>query len=168
MMVASEREWANGYYMQALADMRAARVLQGQEPSVLAMLLQMVLEKLSKAALLRGGQISIDEARRSHRSASTLVHLIAKSSRVCGHLGLVQVTVRNLLAPVVDDLERSHPSLTAGGPSLEYPWLSLSGEIQWPAEHLEVARRFRPKSVEGQRLFDLAERLCARFDHAFP
>jgi len=71
--MASEREWATGYYMQALADMRAARILQGQESSVLAMLLQMVLEKIAKAALLRGGQLTIDRAKGSHSAASTLV-----------------------------------------------------------------------------------------------
>jgi hypothetical protein len=166
--MASQRDWATGYYMQALADMRAARILQGQEPSVLAMLLQMVLEKIAKAALLRGGQLTIDRAKGSHSAASTLVHLIGNNSRLCKRLGLVPATVRKLLAPVVDQLERSHPSLSPEGPYLEYPWEAPSGEIQWPAEHLGVARRFRPKSVEGQRLFDLAERLCARFDQAFP
>ena len=50
----------------------------------------------------------------------------------------------------------------------------MASEREWatgyymPAEHLGVARRFRSKAVEGQRLFDLAERLCARFDQAFP
>lgn len=166
--MASEREWSVGYYMQARADMRAARILQGQEPSILAMLLQMVLEKIAKAALLRAGQLTITKAKGSHGAASTLIHLIGNSKRTCRQLGLVPATVRKLLAPVVDQLERSHPSLSPDGPYLEYPWEAPSGEIQWPAEHLEVARRFGPKSVEGHRLFDLAERLCERFEQAFP
>lgn len=166
--MASEREWATGYYMQALADMRAARILQGQEPSVLAMLLQMVFEKLAKAALLRSGQLTIERARGSHSAASTLIHQIGNNKRICERLGLVPSTVRKLLAPVVDQLEKSHPALSPDGPYLEYPWETLSHEIQWPDAHLEVAQRFRPKRVEGQRLFDLAERLCSRFEQAFP
>ncbi len=58
--MASDREWSTGYYMQARADMRAARVLQGQEPSVLGMLLQMALEKLANAALLRRSRMILD------------------------------------------------------------------------------------------------------------
>lgn len=166
--MASERDWATGYYEQAVADMRAARVLQGQEPSVLAMLLQMVLEKLAKAALLRSGQLTIEKAKGSHSAASTLIHVIGNNKRTCERLGLVPATVRKLLAPVVDQLERAHPALSPGGPYLEYPWETPSGNIQWPAAHLEVAGRFGPKSVEGQRLFDLTERLCSRFTHAFP
>ena len=131
--MASEREWAVGYYMQAHADMRAARVLQGHEPSILAMLLQMVLEKIAKAALLRAGQLTVARAKGSHGAASTLIHLIGNSKRTCRQLGLVPATVRKLLAPVVDQLERSHPSLSPDGPYLEYPWEAPSGEIQWPA-----------------------------------
>jgi len=70
--MASEREWATGYYMQARADMRAARILQGQEPSILAMLLQMVLEKIAKAALLRAGQLTVARAKGSHGAASSV------------------------------------------------------------------------------------------------
>jgi len=53
--VAAPSEWALAYLEQARADMRGADLVQAEEPSVLAMLLQMVLEKLGKAALLRSG-----------------------------------------------------------------------------------------------------------------
>lgn len=166
--MASSRDWATGYYKQALADMRGARVLQGAEPSVLAMLLQMVLEKLAKAALLRSGQITVDHAKGTHRAASTLLFQLGRNKRACEQLGLAIGTVRHRLAPLVDRLEASQPALAGDGPCLEYPWETPSGEIRWPAQHLEVARKFGPKSQEGQLLFELSLRLCERFEQAFP
>jgi hypothetical protein len=50
---ASARDWADGYLGQARADLRGAHAVSGAEPSVLAMLLQMLFEKFAKAALLR-------------------------------------------------------------------------------------------------------------------
>lgn len=146
--MATAHEWAEGYYRQAQADMNAARVLQGAEPSVLAMLLQMVLEKLGKAALLRGGQITQERARGTHAAAGAMMQHLARNA-----LGCQPVTVRNSLAPLVDRLEHSQPSLALGGPHLEHPWESPAGEIQWPAQHLEVANAFRATSSTGVRLF---------------
>ncbi|HTE19303.1 MAG TPA: hypothetical protein VK689_13095 [Armatimonadota bacterium] len=166
--MASERDWANGYYQQALADMNAARVLQGQEPSVLAMLLQMLLEKLAKAALLRSGLIPVARATQSHAAASALVQQLWRNRRACERLGFKPEVVRFNLAPIVEQLERSHPQFAQGGPSLEYPWETPSGEVQWPAAHLEVARKFRPRSLQGQMLFEFASRLCDRFEQVFP
>jgi hypothetical protein len=166
--VATDREWAVGYQRQAAAELKGARVLQGEEPSVLAMLLQMVLEKLAKGALLRTGALSIGAARGSHAAASTLLLQLGRNRRVCALLGLAPATVRHRMAPLVDRLERSHPALAGGGPCLEYPWETPGGEIRWPAAHLEVARLFGPRSTEGRLLFDLLERLNERFDEAFP
>lgn len=166
--MATTHEWANGYYRQAVADMSAARALQGEEPSVLAMLLQMVLEKLGKAALLRSGQITVERARGSHAAAGTMVQQLGRNARACRRLGYQPATVRDHLAPLVDRLERSQPALSPGGPHLEYPWEAPSGEIQWPAQHLEVARAFRATSAYGVRLFAFTEQLCARFDQVFP
>ena len=166
--MATGRDWARGYYHQANADLAAVRALQGAEPSVLAMLLQMSLEKLSKAALLRTGEITIERARGSHRAASTLLFQLGRNRRKCEALGLALATVRHRLAPVVDRLEASHPALSGDGPCLEYPWQSPTGEIRWPAKHLEIARRFGPRGHEGILLLDLANRLSNRFDEAFP
>lgn len=166
--MAHARDWATGFREQASADLNGARILQGNEPSVLAMLLQMVLEKLAKAALLRTGQLDVPAATRTHRAASTLLEQLGRNQRMCARLGLAATTVRHRLAPLVDRLERAHPSLAGDGPCLEYPWVAPGGEIQWPAAHLEVARRFGARSNEGQLLFDLLERLQSRFDQAFP
>src|SRR5262245_17335390 len=97
-----------------------------------------------------------------------LMQQLGRNRRACGRLGFVPATVLHRLAPPVDRLERSHPTLSAARPCLEYPWEAPSGEIRWPAEHLEVAKKFRAKSVEGQMLFELAARLCERIDQAFP
>ena len=56
--MASERDWAEGFLVQARADLEAARILITQNfitvarASVFAMLLQMAFEKFAKAALL--------------------------------------------------------------------------------------------------------------------
>ena len=105
--MATERDWAKGYYEQASADMRGARVVQGAEPSVLAMLLQMVLEKIAKAALLRSGGITVAHARGTHRATSTLLLQLGHNRRACERLGLNVVTVRTRLAPLVERLEAS-------------------------------------------------------------
>ncbi len=105
--MATPSDWANGYLQQALADMRAAERLQGHEPSVLAMLIQMVLEKLGKAALLRAGRISVAAARGSHAAATGMVQLLAMDPRACGRLGWRPDIVRSRVGPIVADLQRS-------------------------------------------------------------
>jgi hypothetical protein len=68
--VTTENDWAHGYRQQALADMEGARLIQGGEPSVLAMLLQMVLEKLADAALLRSGMMQVSRAESTHQAVA--------------------------------------------------------------------------------------------------
>ena len=168
MWTATAHEWAMGYLRQAEADIRAAGILQGEEPSVTAMLLQMALEKLGKAALLRSGQITIERARSSHAAASSMVQQLARNPRAYRRLGYKPDVVRWTLAPLVDSLERCHPTRTPGGPHLEYPWQASSGEIQWPAKHLEVVKAFRPTSTSVSRLYAFVETLSNRFDQVFP
>lgn len=166
--MATSRDWAIGYYRQAAADTRAARILLGVEPSVAAMLLQMALEKLGKAALLRSGQITVERARSTHAAAGNMVQQLGRNPRACARLGYHPAAVRYHLAPLVDRLERSHPSFALGGPHLEYPWETPAGEIQWPAQHLDVARAFRPRGSYGAKLLIFAEQLRDRFDEVFP
>jgi len=79
--MATDREWANAYRAQAAADLEAARLLQGSAPSVLAMLLQMVLEKLAKAALLRSGAMTFKNAARSHVAASRMILVLKRNQQ---------------------------------------------------------------------------------------
>lgn len=108
-------------------------MVQAEEPSVLAMLLQMVLEKLGKAALLRGGQITLAAATSSHAAATRMVQILANNRRGCERLGWQPSVVRLHVAPIVARLERAQPQLAAGGPGLEYPWEDPTGAVRWPA-----------------------------------
>lgn len=80
-------------------------------------------------------------------------------------------------APVWDDvlqvvgaLEAAHPALAQkNGPQLEYPWESVTGEIQWPAEHLQEGLSLeRPTSTLAVRVLRFATSLSERFDQIFP
>ncbi len=166
--MAAARAWAEGYLEQARADMRAAALVQGIEPSVVAMLLQMVLEKLGKAALLRSGQISVARATASHGAATRMLQQLARNRRACQRLAWQPAIVQHRVAPLVERIERTQPQLAAGGPCLEYPWEDPAGVIRWPARDLAVADEFRPKRDGGRIVFRFATELCARFDAVFP
>lgn len=166
--MATAREWAEGYLSQARADLRGAELIQGSEPSVVAMLVQMALEKASKAALLRAGATSAADASRSHAAATRMVQHLARSRRACRHLGWTSDVLRAHVSPIVSDLERAHPQLAAGGACLEYPWEDAAGVVRWPARDLAVARKFAAATTSGQLVFRFARDLCARFDAVFP
>lgn len=161
-------DWAEGYLQQALADMRGAERVQGSEPSVVAMLLQMTLEKLGKAALLRAGALTVAAATSSHLAATRMVQLLASNRRACLHLGWKPAVLCSRVAPLVERLERAQPQLAAGGPCLEYPWEGPDGEIRWPARDLSVAHEFQPRHNAGLMVFRFTRDLCARFDVVFP
>ncbi|HET6387111.1 MAG TPA: hypothetical protein VFJ58_27300 [Armatimonadota bacterium] len=165
--MATDREWANGYFQQAAADMRAASDLRGAAPSVVAMLVQMALEKFGKAALLRSGQFGINSARGSRRGASKMVRVLTRNHGACRRLGYSGRSIEDDLLPLIYDLERSHPVLNRDGPHLEYPWETPAGQIEWPAQHLAVGRRFRPENTQGIRLIKFLQQLCDRFDRVF-
>ena len=130
----SQREWAEGYLAQARADLGAARVVGGREPSAFAMLLQMVFEKLAKAALLRKGSIDIAWARSNHRAAGKMVKVVRLERDRLAPLGGSKVWEDVLR--VVEALEQAHPSIPKDGPHLEYPWANVQGEVAWPAREI--------------------------------
>lgn len=165
--MATDKGWSNGYLEQARVDLVAMRILQGQVPSVSAMLAQMVMEKLSKAALLRSGQLTVQSAQASHTAAVTMMRALASNYRACKRLGYRATTVRDLVW-LVDELERSHPSIARTGPHLEYPWLSDRGDVCWPAKHLGVVKNFQVESSYGTKLLLFAKQLAERFDQVFP
>ena len=166
--MSTPREWAAGYQAQATADMAAARLVQGHEPSVLAMLLQMVFEKLGKAALLRSNQMSVAAATSSHAAATRMVQLLAQNRRACDRLGWKAEVLKQHVAPIVQRLERAQPQLAAGGPCLEYPWEDPAGAIRWPARDLDLATEFGPRRSSGRLVFRFSSELCSRFDAVFP
>jgi hypothetical protein len=167
--MAAARDWADGYREQARADLKGAYAVLGAEPSVLAMLLQMVFEKFAKAALLRTGAVSIEFATTSHAVASRMVRVMRVQPYTIAPLGgpLSWADVLGL----IESLERAHPAhpqRTQGTPQLEYPWETSAGSIAWPARDLPVARSLRPPSTFPMRVLKFAMLLDQRFDQIFP
>ncbi|MFS8068701.1 MAG: hypothetical protein ACMG6S_20265 [Byssovorax sp.] len=161
----SERLWSDALLAQARDDLRAAEVVAEAKgpPSVLAMLLQMVFEKLAKAALARTDRPCFIANRTSHAAASRLVSAI-KSHNEYLHLRYAWKDV----LPMVQALERAHPALAKGGPHLEYPW-ETADEMGLPATHLAIVKQLSdPLDPKGPRLLRFARELSNRFDEFFP
>jgi len=137
-------------------------------PSTLAMLIQMVFEKLAKAALLRQGAAPLDTVRRSHRAASRLLLALRRQRRLFALLGGAKVWEDVLW--VVGELEDAHPQLAPQhAPQLEYPWEDVDGAIQWPARDLQVARALGDsKRGLAPRVLRFAELMEQQFDTMFP
>lgn len=168
--MADEHAWADAYLAQAREDLAAAKELEGKTPSVLAMLLQMVFEKLAKAALLRSGQASLEQAKRSHAAASRMVAVMKRNREQLETIGNGYRYAWKDVLPLVVELERAHPQLAAGKPQLEYPWADAeTGQVCWPARDLPVATRLgAPNSLAGMRLLRFAAQLDQQFDEVFP
>ena len=170
--MATASEWADAYRQQALADMTGAELVQGTEPSVLAMLLQMTFEKLGKAALLRSGMMSVQAAQGTHQAATTMMRVVAGSRRKATKLGFDHNFVRHALAPMVEQLESLNPSVVrrrgGSGPWLEYPWEDAANVVYWPARDLPGLNGFRPRhGVKAILLVELARALCDEFNSVF-
>lgn len=81
--VIGRKRGANGFLAQARADLQVAEVVaaSGLATSTLAMLLQMVFEKLAKAALLRMRSISVAHATSTHATAGRLLRTLQHERR---------------------------------------------------------------------------------------
>jgi hypothetical protein len=167
--VATTREWSDAYLAQARADLEAAGQLGGAVPSVFAMLMQMALEKIAKAWLLRTGQIDLAGATSSHLAASRMVALLKRDRRRLATLGYGDAYAWKDVLPLVQELERAHPQLAEGGAQLEYPWEQPDGSIAWPARDLSLALRLGdPRSTEAARLLRFARQLSEQFEAIVP
>lgn len=169
--MATERQWADAYLAQARADLAGARALSGLAPSVFAMLLQMVFEKLAKAALLRSLAVTVGWAQGTHAAASRMVLVMRRERGRIAPLG--GTAAWGHVLNVVMALENAQPqvarALSPGCPQLEYPWETLAGVIQWPAQHLAIAESLgTPSSRLGPLVLRFAALLAERFDQIFP
>src|ERR1039458_3166500 len=136
-MPAAPRDWAVPFLEQAKADLAAAEFLASQgahhHPSTLCMLIQMVFEKLAKAALRRGGE----PIKNIHEVLGKfLPTLKAKPS-------LTPPTFTSAVERFILDLEQATPQIAnkTGGEMLEYPWEDASRRVCWPARDLSLARQ---------------------------
>jgi ABC-type multidrug transport system fused ATPase/permease subunit len=165
--MATNRDWANAYLAQARADLHGAQLVGAAEPSVFAMLMQMVFEKFAKAALLRSGAITLDWAVSSHAAASRMVAAMRLQRGLMDPMG--GPTVWHDVLWAVEALERAHPAVAGGAPQLEYPCATGAGVVQWPASHLAIAASMgNPASNLTARVMRFAYLLGRRFDQIFP
>jgi len=169
--VATERDWADAFLAQARADLAAANAVatSGVASSSLAMLLQMVFEKLAKAALLRTRSASLDDVTSTHATAGRVLLILRRERRRFALLGGAKAWGDVIWA--IEELERAHPQIVSRrrDAKLEYPWETRTGAVQWPERDLPVARRLGdPLSNLKTRVTTFAGQLASRFDQMFP
>ncbi len=164
---ASREEWGYAYLAQARSDLAAAVKVGVDEPSVLAMLLQMTFEKAAKGILLIGRRIDVDRAASTHVAASLLVAHLKREPDRLRLLGAGAAAAYRTVLPFVVELERLNPATVRAlghrSDQLEYPWSDgQTGSICWPARDLQVAVRLGdPRSTEASRLLRFAHALLA-------
>jgi hypothetical protein len=113
------------------------------------MLLQMTMEKIAKAALLKSQQWSSINTQTTHRGASHMMMLLLWP-RYLNKLAYPRKVVEHVIKPMVDELESLHPSNAAVGPWLEYPWLTLTGAVAVPCQDLPILASYR--STQSNRV----------------
>jgi HEPN domain-containing protein len=133
-MEAAARDWAKPFLKQAKADLAAAEFVANGcahlHPSTLCMLLQMVFEKLAKAAIAQGGT----KPPKQHPVLSKfLPSLKASPSLPASFTAEVEAFILQL--------ESATPAVVKGhGERLEYPWEDAAGRVYWPARDLTLAK----------------------------
>jgi hypothetical protein len=115
--VATDRDWADSFFAQAVDDLTAAQAAYDVGvPSTFCMLMQMVFEKLAKAAFARGGA----PAPQRHQVAARLVAVLRRTP---GNAAVMIGGTRTLAA--VEELENAHPAIVAEavrrGVAAQYP-----------------------------------------------
>jgi hypothetical protein len=169
--VATDRDWADGFFAQAVEDLSAAQAaFDAGAASAFCMLMQMVFEKLAKAAFARGGT----PAAQRHQVAARLVAVLRRTP---GSAAVMIGGAHSLHA--VEELENAHPAVVADAmrrgtagqyPQLEYPWVNpATNQVEWPAKHLPIARRVaNPEDPIAAHLLKSARALVKHFDTLFP
>ena len=165
------RNWASSYFSQAESDWRIYINLNEQmvaglpsdhpvEPCHPLHYLQMFTEKLGKAYLVASGNITPEEARRTHEGFANFLQLASRNHTLFHALGM---TPRRLdryvsdLIPLARMIERLAPQLAGDEPNPEYPWRDhAANEIRVPAIHndFDVSTEMMSR---GHRLLGLIE-----------
>jgi hypothetical protein len=137
-MAAAPRDWSGPFLEQAREDLRAAWAIPAdQSPSTLCVLIQMVFEKLGKAAFSRSGQ----KVPKKHQIASRLFAILLRHPE-----GTALLQAHPSVEQFILELEVAHPSVAGQQsppcPQLEYPWEDVRNDlICYPARDLPLARR---------------------------
>ena len=165
--MASSLEWSAAYLAQSQEDLEGARIvaMSGCAPSVTAMLLQMTFEKLAKAALLKTGAVTLSYVRKNHIAASMMLRTLRIQRGMLEPLGGTKSWEDVIW--VVEELERCHPQIADESMgTLEYPWETAVGTIQWPSAHLPIVQTFANGTLPI-RVVKFATLLQQRFHQIF-
>lgn len=124
---------------QARVDLRAAWVLADamERGSTFCMLLQMVFEKLGKAAYARSG----NNVARTHEIGQRFFAIMLRSPE-----GAVLFRKNPNVQAFIMELETAQPAVASRivppTPQLEYPWLDPGTDtVLYPEAHLPLCRR---------------------------
>ena len=162
--------WDDAYIEQARSDWGVYQVLVKNACSACHQLhyLQMTVEKLGKAALLRSG-IPLHNVRGTHRAFVRFMQLSARSRALQREFRMnarqLQAYIQGLL-PIANQIERLAPALAQGGPNAEYPWEVPTGQVLTPASYrFPIAQNL--KEQNGRKLLLFIKILLEKFDHLF-
>jgi hypothetical protein len=161
-------EWCVALRAQATTDLSALEALliadvaeQGRPWATIAMLFQMVFEKITKAMLARTDAKAFEACLGSHASISRFFKAIENQGK---YNGLKYRWPRHRV--VLLGLERAHPALAKGGPQLEYPWETRE-KVWLPAESGIVSLLSDPRSGLAAKLLRFANELLRSFEEVF-
>lgn len=169
--MATDRDWADALFAQAKDDLHAAQAaFEAGVASTFCMLMQMVFEKLAKAAFRRSGA----PAPQRHQVAARLWEVLRRTP---GSAAVMIGGPRTVQA--VEELENAHPAVVgravrdgvaAQYPQLEYPWLNpTTDQVEWSGKHLPIARRVAdPEDAVAAHLLKSAHAFVKQFDTLFP
>jgi DNA repair exonuclease SbcCD ATPase subunit len=158
--------WADALRDAARRDLAAAKTLAAsmdEHAGAVAMLLQMVFEKLAKAYLARTEWNAFVKHRRSHAAAYLFTQALKRNRE---RLPKVGARSRDVL-PWVEELTRAHPAIAKNGPHLEYPW-EQGGRVCSPSRDLPIVHELRdPQSGAAPHLLKFAAYFIDNFDEVF-
>jgi hypothetical protein len=161
-------EWCAALRAQARSDLTALETLlaaeskDGERPwATVAMLFQMVFEKIAKAMLARTNNDAFKATLGSHAVVARFLQVVCNQGKYAG----IASSIKRERA-VLRQLERSHPALAKGQEQLEYPWEDDDG-VRLPAESTLVKLLSDPRAPRAVPLVRLASELLRRFDELF-
>jgi hypothetical protein len=158
--------WATALLDAARHDLRAAEVLAASESdhaATIAMLLQMVFEKLAKAWLARSDEPAFIAHRRSHAVATRFTQFLKRNRNFLPNVGPSSPKVLGW----VEALTRAHPALAKNGPHLEYPW-EQEDRVCSPSRDLAIVNELRDaQSLAAPHLLKFASYFIENFDRVF-
>jgi hypothetical protein len=161
-------EWCYALRSQAELDLRAIDVILTSETSdkpwaTVAMLFQMVFEKISKAVFARSDPELFRVTLGKHTSFSKFFKALSNQRKYSNLKYAPKVLLLKLQA-----LEQHHPSVTALG-HLEYPWEDAHTlAVKLPSELPIVRELADPGDSWAGQARRFARQLLTDFDSAFP